>query len=174
MELNHNIIQKRCIKILVGVRIVSHQNEYIIHILILKNNLNKLMNGKCHCYPFLFLCSTFTNITLQCYSSIIGFIFHDIHATIKTIEYHIFFILFNNNHCNTSWKLPLVQYSHFQIHQCPNTQQDRKEPTSMRSKIHLHAKLSPHHCTHISESNNHSTIVDVLHLKKLNKQTKQH
>ena len=100
---------------------------------------------------------------LICYSSIIGFIFHDIHATTKTKEYHIFFILSNNNRCNTSWKLPLVQHSHFQIHQCPNTQQDRKEPTSMRSKIHLHAKLSPHHCTHISESNNHSTIVDVLH-----------
>ena len=45
--------------------------------------------------------------------------------TTKTIEYHIFFILSNNNHCNTSWKLPLVQDSHFQIHHCPNTQQDR-------------------------------------------------
>ena len=129
------------------------------------------MNGKCQYFPFIILYSTFTNITLQCYSNIIKFIFHDFHVTIKAKEYHIFFILFNNNHCNTSWKLPLVQHSHFQIPQCPNTKKKRIEPTIMRSKIHMRVKLSPYHCTQISKSNNHSTIANVLYLKtKQNKQ----
>ena len=62
------------------------------------------------------------------------------------------------------------------ISKYPNVQivkKTRIEPTIMRSKIHLRMKLSPHHCTQISESNNHSTIADVLYLKKKTKQNKQ-
>ena len=46
--------------------------------------------------------------------------FHNTDARIELIrkEYHISFIVYNNNQCKTSWKLPLVQHSYFQIPQC--------------------------------------------------------
>ena len=76
-------------------------------------------------------------------------IFSSFYLTITVVTHHGSYLW-----CN----IHISKYTNVQI-----LNKTGKEPTSMRSKIHLHAKLSSHHCTHISESNNHSTIADVLH-----------
>ena len=73
---------------------------------------------------------------LICYSSIIEFIFHDIHATTKTKEYHIFFILIITivtHHGSYLWcNIHISKYTNVQI-----LNKTGIEPASMRSEIHL-------------------------------------
>ena len=124
------------------------------------------MNGKCHYFPFLILYSTFTSITLFVTQALSdsyfttfmpqqkqkGIIFSSFYLTITIVTHHG-----SSPWCN----IHISKYTNVQI-----LKKTGIEPIIMRSKIHLRVKLSPDHCTHISESNNHSTIAYVLHLKK--------
>ena len=63
MEVYHNLMQKRGIKILGEVRFGLHYNEFFIPILILKNNPNTLVNRRWNWFLILILYSSILKMT---------------------------------------------------------------------------------------------------------------